>query len=46
MHLFVFILLVSSSKNDKSEFSYADVIAKFPWPHPLNRAHSGLLHHK
>jgi len=46
MQLFVFISLVSSSKNDNSDFSYADVIAKLPWPHPLIRALSGLLHHQ
>jgi hypothetical protein len=34
MHLFVFVLLVSSSKNDTRYFSYADVIATLPWPHP------------
>lgn len=46
MNPFVFILLVSDSKNDKSDFSYADVIDTFPWPHPLNRAPNGLLHHQ
>jgi hypothetical protein len=44
MYLSVFILLVCSlKKNDKSDFSYADVIATFPQALPLNRAVSGLL---